>query len=36
MEWERESGLFPLGDFAAEKGGVIRGAVLGWERHGTM
>lgn len=36
MDWPRDSGLFRLGDFAAEKGGVIRDAVLGWERHGQL
>ena len=35
-EWPRESGSFALGDFAAEKGGVIRDAQIGWERHGTL
>src|SRR5437763_17175249 len=36
MDWHRESGLFRLGDFYAEKGGLIRDAVLGWERHGQL
>ena len=36
MEWPRESGSFALGDFAAEKGGTIHNAQIGWERHGTL
>lgn len=36
MDWPRESGSFRLGDFKAEKGGIIRDAVLGWERHGQL
>jgi len=36
MGWPRESGLVRLGDFPAEKDGVIRNAVLGWERHGEL
>ena len=36
MAWPTESGSFALGDFAAEKGGVIRNAQIGWERHGTL
>ncbi len=31
-----ETGRFALGDLPAEKGGVIRGAHLAWERHGTL
>lgn len=34
--WERESGSFDLGDFAVERGGTIKGAQIGWERHGTL
>ena len=34
--WERESGSFSLGDFPAEKGGTIKAAQIGWERHGTL
>ena len=34
--WEREVGSFSLGDFAVESGGVIKGAQIGWERHGTL
>jgi len=36
MDWSRDTGLFALGDFAAEKGGVIRNAAIGWERHGAL
>jgi len=36
MEWSRDTGSFALGDFAAEKGGVIRNAQVGWERHGAL
>ncbi len=36
MDWPRETGSFALGDFAAEKGGTIAGAQIGWERHGTL
>lgn len=36
MDWTTESGSFALGDFAAEKGGVIRDARVGWQRHGTL
>jgi homoserine O-acetyltransferase len=35
-DWPRESGSFALGDFAVEKGGVIRDAQIGWERHGSL
>ena len=35
-DWPRESGSFALGDYAVEKGGVIRNAQIGWERHGTL
>ena len=34
--WERESGTFALGDLAVERGGTIRGAQIGWERHGAL
>ena len=34
--WDRESGSFALGDLAVERGGTIRGAQIGWERHGTL
>jgi homoserine O-acetyltransferase len=34
--WEREEGVFELGDWPVEKGGCIRGARLAWERHGKL
>lgn len=34
--WEREVGSFSLGDYEVERGGVIKGAQIGWERHGTL
>ncbi|MDT7952640.1 MAG: alpha/beta fold hydrolase [Acetobacteraceae bacterium] len=34
--WEREVGSFALGDLAVEKGGTIKDAQIGWERHGTL
>jgi homoserine O-acetyltransferase len=36
MNWENETGSFALGDFAVEKGGVIRQARLAWQRFGTL
>src|ERR1700722_1497103 len=36
MTWENEAGTFALGDFAAEKGGVIRDAKLAWQRFGKL
>ena len=36
VDWPRDSGSFPLGDFAAENGGTIHAAQIGWERHGTL
>ena len=36
MNWENETGSFALGDFAVEKGGVIREAKLAWQRFGTL
>ena len=36
MDPDMEAGLFPLGDLAVERGGVIRDAHLAWERHGTL
>jgi homoserine O-acetyltransferase len=35
-DWDRETGVFALGDFEVEKGGCIRDARLVWERHGTL
>lgn len=34
--WDREAGVFALGDFEVEKGGRIRDAHVAWERHGTL
>jgi hypothetical protein len=31
LNWENETGTFALGDFAVEKGGVIREAWLAWQ-----
>jgi homoserine O-acetyltransferase len=36
VNWENETGSFELGDFAAEKGGLIRKARLAWQRFGTL
>ena len=36
MDWTRESGSFALGDLGVEKGGAIRNAQIGWERHGAL
>jgi homoserine O-acetyltransferase/O-succinyltransferase len=36
MNWEHETGSFALGDFAVEKGGVIRDARLAWQRFGAL
>jgi homoserine O-acetyltransferase/O-succinyltransferase len=36
MTFEHETGRFALGDFAVEKGGVIRDAQLAWQRFGTL
>ena len=36
MNLENETGSFALGDFAVEKGGVIREALLAWQRFGTL
>ncbi|WP_424949317.1 alpha/beta fold hydrolase [Deinococcus sp.] len=34
--WPVQEGVFWLGDLAAERGGVIQGAKLGWQTHGTL
>ena len=34
--WPVQQGVFELGDFGAERGGVIRGARLAWQTHGTL
>jgi homoserine O-acetyltransferase/O-succinyltransferase len=36
VNWENETGSFALGDFAVEKGGVIKQARLAWQRFGTL
>jgi homoserine O-acetyltransferase len=36
MSWENKTGSFALGDFAVEKGGVIREAQLAWQRFGVL
>jgi homoserine O-acetyltransferase len=36
MNWENGTGTFALGDFAVEKGGVIREARLAWQRFGAL
>lgn len=34
--WEREKGSFALGDVEVERGDTIKGAQIGWERHGAL
>jgi homoserine O-acetyltransferase len=34
--WPVQDGVLDLGDFVAERGGVIRGARLAWQAHGTL
>ena len=36
MSWPQSDGVFSLGDFAAQKGGVIRDARIVWKTHGTL
>ena len=36
MTWPQQGGTFSLGDFAAEKGGIIRDAKIVWQTHGTL
>jgi homoserine O-acetyltransferase/O-succinyltransferase len=36
MTWSVDEGVFPLGDLAVQKGGVIRDAKLVWQSHGTL
>ncbi len=36
MDIPKQAGTFALGDFRAEKGGIIQGAQIGWEQHGTL
>ncbi|MBB6015354.1 alpha/beta fold hydrolase [Deinococcus radiopugnans] len=34
--WPVQEGVFELGDWPAERGGVIRSARLAWQTHGTL
>lgn len=34
--WDRQAGLFALGDWEVERGGIVRDAFLAWERHGEL
>ncbi|WP_019588517.1 alpha/beta fold hydrolase [Deinococcus apachensis] len=34
--WPVQQGVFELGDLHVERGGVIRGARLAWQTHGTL
>jgi homoserine O-acetyltransferase len=34
--WPVTDGVFELGDTEVERGGVIRGARLAWQAHGTL
>jgi homoserine O-acetyltransferase/O-succinyltransferase len=36
MDWPTQQGLFGLGDFALQKGGVLPDAKLSWKAHGTL
>ncbi len=36
LTWPTAEGVFELGDLAVERGGVIRGARLAWQTHGTL
>jgi homoserine O-acetyltransferase len=35
-DWAVQDGVLELGDLAVERGGVIRGARLAWQAHGTL
>ena len=35
-DWPLRDGVLDLGDLPAERGGVIRGARLSWQAHGTL
>lgn len=35
-DWPVEDGVFSLGDFEVERGGVIAGARLAWQSHGAL
>ncbi|MEP7090788.1 MAG: alpha/beta fold hydrolase [Nocardioidaceae bacterium] len=36
MTWPVDEGVLELGDLPVERGGVIRGARLAWQTHGTL
>lgn len=36
MTWPTQGGVFRLGDYAVQKGGVIRDARIVWRTHGTL
>ena len=36
MNWTQQDGVFSLGDFAVQKGGVVRDAKIVWKTHGTL
>ena len=36
VNWPVHEGVLELGDLPAERGGVIRGARLSWQSHGTL
>jgi homoserine O-acetyltransferase/O-succinyltransferase len=36
LTWPVEEGVLELGDFAVERGGMIRSARLSWQAHGTL
>jgi homoserine O-acetyltransferase/O-succinyltransferase len=36
MSWPVEEGVFDLGNLPVRRGGVIRGAKLAWQAHGTL
>jgi homoserine O-acetyltransferase len=36
MNWPVEEGVFELGDLPVRRGGVLRGAKLAWQTHGTL
>src|SRR5580692_11853114 len=35
-DWAVQDGVLELGDLPVERGGVIRGARLAWQAHGTL
>jgi homoserine O-acetyltransferase len=36
MNWPVDEGVFELGDLPLRRGGVLRGAKLAWQTHGTL